>query len=135
MVNKVILLGNIGRDPEVRSTQGGSTICNLNLATSRRVKKGDNWENETEWHRVVLFGKTAENAGKYLKKGSTVYIEGRIQTRKWQDKNGQDRYSTEIIGEEMRFVGARQDAEQRDHRSSGRDESTTEPPPYEDVPF
>jgi len=108
-VNKVILVGNLGFDPEVRHTQSGTTVANLRLATSESFKNqnGDGWEERTEWHRVVLFGRTAETAGQYLKKGSQIYIEGRIQTRKWQDQQGNDRYSTEVVGRQMIMLGGR----------------------------
>ncbi|TLN26510.1 single-stranded DNA-binding protein [bacterium] len=104
-VNKVILIGNLGKDPEVRYTQGGTAVCNFSLATTERQKKGDEWVDHTEWHNIVLFGKSAENANQYLKKGSTCYIEGRIQTRKWQDKEGKDRYTTEILAQNIQFLG------------------------------
>ncbi|HBN61801.1 MAG TPA: single-stranded DNA-binding protein, partial [Halomonas sp.] len=108
-INKVILIGNLGQDPEVRFTPSGTAVANLNLATS------DTWmdrqsgqrQERTEWHRVVLFNKTAEIAQQYLKKGSKVYIEGRLQTRKWQDQNGQDRYSTEIVANDMQMLDSR----------------------------
>ncbi|MGL4667437.1 MAG: single-stranded DNA-binding protein [Saezia sp.] len=108
-VNKVILIGNLGRDPEVRYSASGAAICNMTIATSRRWKdKNTNeWNEETEWHRVAMFNRLAEVAGEYLKKGSPVYIEGRLQTRKWQDKDGQDRYTTEIVGEIMQMLGGR----------------------------
>ncbi|WP_018917768.1 single-stranded DNA-binding protein [Vreelandella zhanjiangensis] len=108
-INKVILIGNLGQDPEVRFTPSGTAVANLNLATS------DTWmdrqsgqrQERTEWHRIVLFNKTAEIAQQYLKKGSKVYIEGRLQTRKWQDQNGQDRYSTEIVANDMQMLDGR----------------------------
>ena len=97
-LNKVILVGNLGRDPEVRSTQNGDKIANLNIATSERWRDRDgNNQERTEWHRVVLFGKIAEVAERFLRKGSKVLIEGKLQTRKWQDQSGQDRYTTEIV--------------------------------------
>lgn len=110
-VNKVILIGNLGRDPEVRYAASGAAICNMTMATSRRWKdrNTNEWNEETEWHRVSLFGRLAEVAGEYLKKGSSVYIEGRLQTRKWQDKDGQDRYTTEIVGEVMQMLSGRGD--------------------------
>lgn len=105
-VNKVILIGNLGRDPEMRATQGGGQVATLNLATSERRKDREgNWTDHTEWHRVVAFGKTAENIGKYCKKGKQVFIEGRLSTRKWQDKDGQDRWTTEIVADQVRFLG------------------------------
>ena len=107
-VNKVILVGNLGRDPEVRYTPDNSAITNISIATTDvwRDKSGDKQE-RTEWHRVAFFGKLAEIAGEYLKKGSQVYVEGRLQTRKWQDKDGQDRYTTEIVADRMQMLGSR----------------------------
>ncbi len=107
-VNKVILVGNLGRDPEVRYTPDNAAITNISIATtdSWKDKNGDKQE-RTEWHRVAFFGKLAEIAGEYLKKGSQVYVEGRLQTRKWQDKEGQDRYTTEIIADRMQMLGSR----------------------------
>lgn len=107
-VNKVIILGNLGADPEVRYTQSGSPVANLRIATSDRWKDKQTGEPQerTEWHRVVLFGRLGEIAEQYLKKGSQVYIEGRIQTRKWQGQDGQDRYTTEIVGNDMQMLGS-----------------------------
>ena len=110
-VNKVILVGNLGADPESRTSQSGSMVTNLRIATSERTRDRDgNWGAHTEWHRVVCFGKTAENVARYCKKGKQVYIEGKIQTRKWQDKEGKDRWSTEVIGDQIRFLGSRADS-------------------------
>lgn len=108
-VNKVILIGNLGADPETRFTASGSAVSNLSLATSRswRDKQSGETREDTEWHRVVAFGRTAEIAGEYLKKGSKVYIEGRLQTRKWQDKQGQDKWTTEIIAEDLQMLDSR----------------------------
>lgn len=107
-VNKVILIGNLGRDPEVRYMPSGDAMANLSLATTDTWKdKNGEKQEKTEWHRVAMFGKLAEIAGEYLKKGSQVYIEGRIQTRKWTDKEGQERYSTEIVANEMKMLGGR----------------------------
>lgn len=110
-VNKVIILGRLGQDPDVRTTASGTQVVNLNVATNElgRADEHGNRQDVTEWHRIVLFGRTAEVAAQYLSKGSQVYIEGRLQTRKWQDQNGQDRYSTEIVGNEMQFIGGRSD--------------------------
>jgi single-strand DNA-binding protein len=108
-INKVILVGNLGRDPEVRYSPNGQAVANITLATSESWKDkttGDKQE-KTEWHRVVFFGKLAEIAGEYLKKGAQVYVEGRLQTRKWQDKDGADRYTTEIVANEMQMLGSR----------------------------
>ncbi len=109
MLNKVMLIGNLGADPEVRYLPSGGAVTNIRLATTRRWKDRQTGERkeQTEWHRVVFFNRLAEIAGEYLRKGSQVYIEGRIQTRKWQDQSGQDRYSTEIVAEEMQMLGNR----------------------------
>lgn len=105
-VNKVILLGNLGRDPETRYTTGGDAVTNLNIATSEQWKdKNGEKQERTEWHRVVLFGRQAEVAGEYLKKGRSVYIEGRLQTRKYTDKDGVEKYSTEIVADRMQLIG------------------------------
>ena len=105
-VNKVILLGNLGRDPETRYTTGGDAVTNLNVATNEQWKdKNGEKQERTEWHRVVLFGRQAEVAGEYLKKGRSVYIEGRLQTRKYTDKDGVEKYSTEIVADRMQLVG------------------------------
>ena len=107
-VNKVILLGHLGRDPEMRDQPSGGAIANFSIATSETFKdKEGNKQERTEWHRVVLFGRTAEIAGEYLRKGSMAYVEGRLQTRKWTDKEGQERYTTEIVGDRLQLVGAR----------------------------
>lgn len=107
-VNKVILVGNLGRDPEVRYMPSGDAMANLNIATTDTWKdKGGEKQEKTEWHRVVMFGKQAEIAGEYLKKGSQVYIEGRLQTRKWTDKSNIERYTTEIVADRMQMLGSR----------------------------
>lgn len=120
MLNKVMLIGRLGVDPEVRYLPSGSAVTTIRLATSRRWKDKQTNENreETEWHRVVFFGRLAEIAGEYLKKGSQTYIEGRIRTQKWQGQDGQDRYTTEIVAEEMQMLGS---------RSSGTGEFNHEP--------
>jgi single-strand DNA-binding protein len=109
-VNKVILIGNLGRDPEVRYTPSGSAVCNVSLATTRNWKNKDSGEKveETEWHRVVFYDRLAEIAGEYLKKGRPIYVEGRLKTRKWQDKDGVEKYTTEVIAEEMKMLGSRE---------------------------
>ena len=108
-VNKVILVGNLGADPESKYLPSGDAVCNIRLATTDRWKDKASGEMKeaTEWHRVAFFGRLAEIAGEYLKKGSQVYLEGRIRTRKWQDKEGQDRYSTEIVADQMQMLGSR----------------------------
>jgi single-strand DNA-binding protein len=137
-VNKVILVGNLGRDPEVRYASSGSAVCSFTMATSRTYKdKQGERKDETEWHRVVAFGRTAEVCGEYLKKGSMVYIEGRIKTNKWQDKEtGADRYSTDIVTENMKMLGKRGDnagggAQQR---SSSPQTSSGNNDPYQPLP-
>jgi single-strand DNA-binding protein len=108
-VNKVILIGNLGRDPETRYMPDGGAITNISVATTDvwKDKSGEKQE-KTEWHRVAFFGKLAEIAGEYLKKGSQVYVEGRLQTRKWQDKEGNDKYTTEVVADRMQMLGSRQ---------------------------
>ena len=108
-VNKVIIIGNLGRDPETRYMPDGGAITNISVATTDTWKdKNGEKQEKTEWHRVAFFGKLAEIAGEYLKKGSQVYVEGRLQTRKWQDKDGQDKYTTEIVANQMQMLGSRQ---------------------------
>jgi single-strand DNA-binding protein len=108
-INKVILIGNLGADPETRAMPSGTTVANLRVATSEswRDKQTGEQQERTEWHRVALFGRLAEVAGEYLRKGSQVYIEGSLRTRKWQDKQGNERYSTEIIGSDLQMLGGR----------------------------
>lgn len=109
-VNKAIIIGNLGADPEVRYLPSGGQVANINVATTEQWRDkatGENREN-TEWHRIVFFGRLAEIVGEYLKKGNQVYVEGRIQTRKWQGQDGQDRYTTEIVANEMQMLGGRQ---------------------------
>lgn len=110
-LNKVMLIGNLGKDPEVRYTTSGQAVATFSLATSEKFKnKSGDWEERTEWHRVTLWGKQAEIAGEYLTKGKTVYIEGRLQTRKWTDRDGNDKYTTEIVGDRMQMLGGKGDA-------------------------
>lgn len=108
-INKVIIIGNIGADPEVRYLPSGSAVANISVATSESWKDKQTGEKQerTEWHRIVLFNRLGEIAGEYLRKGSKVYIEGRLQTRKWQDKSGQDRYTTEIVANDMQMLDSR----------------------------
>ena len=109
-LNKVQIIGNLGRDPEVRYTPNGNAVCNVSVATTRQWKNKDSGERqeETEWHRVVFYDRLAEIAGEYLKKGRPVYVEGRLKTRKWQDKEGKDVYTTEVIAENMQLLGGRE---------------------------
>jgi len=113
-VNKVILIGNLGRDPEVRYMPSGDAVANISIATTETWKdKNGEKQEKTEWHRVAMFGKTAEIAGEYLKKGSQVYIEGRLETRKWTDKEGQERTTTEIRADRMQMLGSRSGGSER----------------------
>lgn len=136
MVNKVILIGNLGADPEVRYTQNGTAVANFRLATTETWTKEGKKEEQTEWHRVVAFARLGEICGEYLSKGSKVYVEGRLQTRKWEDRDGNARYTTEIVAREMKMLSARGAGE------SGSSSSGEEEPPYpepsgmgDDVPF
>jgi len=121
-VNKTIILGRLGQDPEMRATASGTQVANLSIATNELGPKDPQTgqrNDQTEWHRIILFGQMAENANTYLKKGSQVYIEGRLQTRKWQDQNGVDRYSTEIVANEMQFIGGKPDGENKGNDQQG----------------
>jgi single-strand DNA-binding protein len=123
-VNKVILIGNLGRDPETRYMPDGGAVTNVSIATTETWKdKNGEKQEKTEWHRVAFFGKLAEIAGEYLKKGSQVYVEGRLQTRKWQDKDGQDKYTTEIVADRMQMLGSRQGMGGGEREAGGERES------------
>ncbi len=135
MLNKVTLIGRLGADPEVRYMPSGGAVTNISLATTRRWKDRQSGErrDETEWHRIAFFNRLAEIAGEYLRKGSLVYIEGRIRTRKWQDQNGQDRYTTEIIAEQMQMLDSKSGgtgnfAESTPHDNSHASSSPAQPP-------
>lgn len=132
-VNKVIILGNLGRDPEVRYTPNGAAVCNLRIATTRNWKSRESGERqeETEWHSVVMYDRQAEIAGEYLNKGRAVYIEGRLKTRKWQDKEGQDRYTTEIVADSMQLLGGVDGGEGGD---KGRETPRPAPAPRREPP-
>ena len=108
-INKVMLIGNLGNDPDIRYTASGAAVANISLATAEswRDKESGEQQERTEWHRIVFFGRLAEIVGEYLRKGSQIYVEGRLQTRKWQDKEGNDRYTTEIVANEMQMLGSR----------------------------
>lgn len=132
-VNKVILLGNLGRDPEVRFTGGGQSVCNFTVATSDSWKdKSGQKQERTEWHRIVVWGKLAELCGEHLKKGRQCYVEGRLQTREWTDKEGRKNFTTEIVAEQVTFIGSRSD----DRRHSGpTEEPEQEASSQDDIPF
>ncbi len=120
-VNKVILIGNLGRDPEVRTFPDGGSVCNVTIATTRRWKARDSneFQEETEWHRVVFRERLAEVAGEYLRKGKSVYVEGRLKTRKWTDKEGKEQYTTEILADVMQMLGSREGAGDESRRDAG----------------
>lgn len=143
-VNKVILVGNLGKDPEVRYIQSGKAVCTLRLAMTERRKDGDTgWKDHTEWMDVVCWDKTAENAGQYLQKGRQVYVEGRLQTRQYKDKDGNERYRTEVVANQVLFLGAggdragagaprnKDEGGQRPNQNQGNDGGMDEPPPPE----
>jgi single-strand DNA-binding protein len=113
MLNKVMLIGNLGKDPEIRYTQGGTAVATFNVATTEKFKgKDGQMQDQTEWHRIVAWARLAEICGEYLHKGSRVYIEGRLQTRKWTDQNGNEKYTTEIVAREMKMLSPRGGSEQ-----------------------
>ncbi len=128
-LNKVMLIGNLGADPEMKYTPSGRAVVNFRMATTRRwnTQDGERRE-ETEWHRIVAFSKLAEICGQYLKKGSSVFIEGRLQTRSWEDQNGMKRYMTEVVADEMQMLGARQQDEYASDRHGGMDRTAPEVP-------
>lgn len=144
-LNKVTLIGHLGKDPETRYSPSGDAICNITVATSESWKDKQTGEKKevTEWHRVVLFGRLAEVASQYLAKGSLIYVEGRLQTRKWQDKDGQDRYTTEIRGDELKMLSAakegtasKQNANPPAARPAAKPQQKSEPPDLsDDIPF
>ena len=141
-VNKVILVGNLGQKPEMRYTQTNTAVATLSIATSESWKDKESGEQreKTEWHRVVFFGKLAEIAEQYLDKGSQIYVEGKLRTNKWQDKDGNDRYTTEILGNEMNMLGGRQSsgdvgADDQSQPNSQSDQSQASQISEEDIPF
>jgi single-strand DNA-binding protein len=128
-VNKVILVGNLGKDPESRFLPDGGAVCNFSIATTDKWKdKSGEQQERTEWHRISTFNKLAEICGEYLKKGSQVYVEGRLQTRKWQDKEGQDKYTTEVIADRMQMLGSRAGGSESMGRSEPRAAAATSAP-------
>lgn len=133
-VNKVILVGNLGADPEIRYSAGGVAMVTLSLATSynSQNKQTNEWKEHTEWHRLALYQRHAEVAGKYLRKGSKIYVEGRLQTRKWQDQNGMDRYTTEVVVFDMQMLGGRN--EESSEESNAPTTSPPQDPPPQDNP-
>ncbi len=140
-VNRVILIGNLTRDPEVRYTQSGKAVANVSIATNESYKNKDTGERveKPEYHRVTFFDKLAEIVGQYLKKGSKIYLEGKLQTRKWQDKDGQDRYTTEIVGSEMKMLSGKGDGDNQSRAapapSASKPASNADSDFDDDVPF
>lgn len=137
-VNKVVLLGNLGQNPEVRFTSTGKPVCNFNLATHQTWTENGERQERTEWHRIVVWGKTAENCGKYLSKGRQVYLEGRLQTRSWQDREGQTRYTTEIVATQVVFLGSQKQANAEaniEAHEMPQEEAQAEAQLFENAPF
>lgn len=136
-MNKVILIGNLGKDPEVKTFASGNVVCEFSLATRERKKDGDNWVDATEWHKVVVWGKRAENCGKYLSKGSLVAVDGKLETQEWKDKDGNKRWTTKVVAFDVRFLSSKNDK----GGSSGPSPhpkstpSNNGEPDYDDVPF
>ena len=138
MVNKIFIVGRLSRDPEIRYTQNGSAIANMTVATDESFTGSDgNKVERTEWHRVTVFGKAAENCGNYLGKGSLVHVEGSLATRKWQDQNGQDRYTTEIKAQRVQFLDRREGGQDGGQHRQGRQQTRGSEQDYQnqDVPF
>lgn len=136
-LNKVMLIGKLGKDPEVRFTASGQAVAGFSLATNEKFKnKSGEWEERTEWHNITLWGKLAEIAGEYLSKGKLAYIEGRLQTRKWQDKSGNDRYTTEIVGDKMQLLSPKGDGSRSSEAPHPATSGFEEPPIMDDdIPF
>lgn len=129
-VNKVILIGRLGKDPDMRYTPSGTAVANFSIATNSSYKDSDgNWNDKTEWHNIVTFGRTAEVAGEYLKKGKLVYIDGRLQTSSWEDQNGQKRYKTEVVGSELQLIGPRGESESTTESDQTAEVADDTPPP------
>ena len=133
--NSVRLVGNLGRDPEVRTTPSGTTVANFSMATNEKYKdKSGQQQEKVEWHRIIVFGKLADICGKYLFKGKEIILEGKLQTRKWQDRDGNDRYTTEIIAERMKMLGGK--GEDKSQKNYGESSSSDSPPIIDDdIPF
>ena len=130
-LNRVVVLGNLGQDPELRYTQNQTPVCSLSVATTDYSGKGDDRKEHTEWHRVVVWSKMAENCSKYLSKGRTVLVEGRLQTRKYEDKNGVEKYTTEIVAQNVQFIGKGDDRQQQKPAQ----QQQTAAPSLDSIPF
>jgi|TARA_R110002012_G_C11564946_1_gene603760 single-strand DNA-binding protein len=131
-VNKAILVGRLGADPELRTTGGGTSVVNMRMATSDRRKEGDQWVDHTEWHNITVWGRSAENVAKFCSKGKELFVEGRIQSRKYTDKTGVERYSTEIVADNIRFLGSKKDSNDSYQNSGGHSSSSSND---EHIPF
>ncbi len=140
-MNKVTLIGHLGKDPEVRYTTSGTAVASVTLATSEKIKKGDAWEDHTEWHNLVLWGRKAEIAGEYLTKGSQIAVVGKLRTRKWEDKEGNNRYTTEIVVDELEMLGKKGGGSSNGQREASGASSTANNEEYQgfnaddDIPF
>ena len=138
-VNRAILIGRLGTDPELRKTNGGTAVVNIRLATDDRRKENGEWVEHTEWHNITVWDKQAENVNKYCRKGKQIFVEGRIQTRKWQDRDGNERYSTEIVADRIRFLGSNSEDSVPVNGSSVGTQAAARPPAKEvrdeDIPF
>lgn len=140
-LNRVLLIGNLAKDPEVRYTQSGTAVCNLRIGVTERRKEGEEYKDQTEWMSIVCFGKTAENASKYLQKGRQIFVEGRIQTRSWEDKTtNQTRYTTEVIANQIQFLGSAKDQASGNGFTRGDSQGSDEPSASsfiedDDIPF
>jgi single-strand DNA-binding protein len=135
-VNKVILIGNLGRDPELRYTQGGKAVANFTIATNEKWKDSDGQAQErVEWHRIITWGKTAENCSQYLSKGRSVYVEGRLQTREWEDREGQKKRTTEIVAQFVQFLSPKDGAQSSGGGPGRQSSGDSVPPAGDDIPF
>ncbi len=135
-LNKVMLIGNLGKDPEVRYTASGMAVASFSIATTDRIKnKSGEYEDKTEWHNITLWGKQAEFAKNYLTKGRTVFVEGRLQTRKWQDRDGKDRWTTEVVGDRIQAVSPKGEGGGTGNRPARQEEGFSGAPSYEDPSF
>ena len=134
-VNKVFLIGNLGKDPDAKYTPSGMQITKFSLATSERVKKGDNWEEKTDWHNIVLFARQAEYAKDYLAKGMTVFVEGRISTSSWEDENGVRKYRTEIVGNVVKNLSGRKESNNDISENDSESHNNNDSDPVDDLPF
>lgn len=139
-LNKAMLIGRLGADPEIRYTASGTPVANFSLATNHSVKRGDQWEEQTEWHRVIAWDRLAEICNQYMNKGTQVYVEGRIQTREWQDKDGNRRWTTEIVARDIQMLGGRDDIKTSSGGQGGMGPESAfsvpgQVPPEDDVPF